>query len=138
MSTFEVKWQEDGSATALARIAARNGSGSATGVDGEGNWLQQADISTITFKVFDLDSDTPGTATESGSVTIVTSVLDTPVTAQTIWTKDTTGYNFLHDLPATYFPSGNRRYQVEYKVTLTGGGVFHGIFTGTAQPVRGS
>ena len=135
---FHVTWKEDGTATALGRITARNGSGSATGVDGEGNWLQQADISTITYKLFDLDGSDPTTATESGSLTISAVVLDTPVTSNAIWTKDTTGYNFLHDISNTYFPAANRRYRMEYTVTLTGGAVFHGVYEGVTRSITGS
>jgi hypothetical protein len=136
--TFHVTWKEDGTATALARITARNGSGDATGVNGEGNWLQAADISTITYKLFDLDGSTPTTATESGSLTVANVVLDTPVTTNVIWTKDTTGYNFIHDLTNTWFPNPNRRYRMEYTVTLTGGAVFHGVYEGATRPITGS
>ena len=136
--TFQVEWTEDSDATVLGRITARNGSGSATGVNGEGNWLQQADVSTITWKVFDVDSATPETAIASGSVTVSTSVLDTPVTTNVIWTKDATGYNFLHDLAATNFPTGGRTYRLEYVATLTGGAVFHGVYSGQAKPVYSS
>ena len=137
-SSFVVQWNEDGSATVLGRITARDGSGAATGVNGEGNWLQQADITSITAKIFDLDSATPDTATATPTVTISTDVLDTPVTTNVIWTVDSTGYNFVHDLASTSFPSGNRQYRVEYEVTLTGGTVFHGSYTGLARAIRGS
>ena len=135
---FYVTWREDGTVTALGRITARNGSGDATGVDGEGNWLQAADISTIGFKLFDLDGDDPTTATQDESLTVASVVLDTPVTSTATWTKDSTGYNFLHDLSNTYFPHPNRRYRAEYTITLTGGAVFHGVFEGTTRPILGS
>jgi hypothetical protein len=138
MSNFDVSWQEDGSATVLARLTGRSGSGSATGIAGEGNWLQQADVSTITCKVFDLNSETPTTAIVEPSVTVSTDVLDTPVTSTTIWTRDTTGYNFLHDLSATAFPTGGHDYRVEYKATLANGTVFHWSFEGEAASVSGS
>jgi len=138
-SEFKVAWNEDGSATVLGRITARNGSGTATGVAGEGKWLQQADVSTITAAIFDLDGATPDTAaTPAPTVTVATDVLDTPVTDDEIWTADTVGYNFLHDLANTEFPEADRRYRVEYTVTLTGGGVFHGAYQGTARPIRSS
>lgn len=135
---FDVIWNEDSSATALGRITARDGSGAATGVDGEGNWLQQADISSITCKVFDLDSTTPDTAIATPTVTVSDAVLDTPVTTNVIWTKDTIGYNFIHDLANTNFPTGNHTYRVEYKVTLTGGTVFHAVYQGIAKAIRSS
>lgn len=135
---FAVNWKEDGDCTVLGRITARNGSGDATGINGEGNWLQQADVSEIERKVFDLDGSTPDTPTATDTLTISSVVLDTPVTTNVIWTLDTTGYNFIDDIGAAKFPVGGRNYRVEYKVTLTGGQVFHGIYEGTAQPLRGS
>lgn len=136
--TFRVSWNEDGDATVLGRITARDGSGSATGKNGEGNWLQQADVSSITRNVFDLDGGTPNTATDSDSLTVATVVLDTPITTNVIWTLDTTGYNFLDDVPAARFPTGGRRYRIEYVVTLAGGAVFHGNYEGQAKPIRSS
>lgn len=136
---FSVVWAEDGSATVLGRLTARNGSGSATGVKGEGNWVQQADVSTITYSVFDLDSSDPDNALVDGSsVTVGDAVLDSPVTTTVLWTRDTTGYNFVHDLPSTTFPTGGHRYLVEYKVTLSGGEVLWGKYTGPAHPNRTS
>ncbi len=135
---FHVDWNEDGDATVLGRLTARNGSGVATSIDGEGNFLQVADIATITCKIFDLDSATPDTEISTPTVTVATEVLDTVVTAQTIWTEDTVGYNFLHDLAGSEFPTGERRYRVEYTVTLTGGAVFHGSYIGPGKPIRSS
>lgn len=135
---FAVHWHEDSSATVLGRITARNGSGAKTGVDGEGKWLQQADISAITCKVFALDGSTPNTPSATPTVTVSSDVLDTPVATDTIWTKDDVGYNFIHDLASTLFATGGHRYRIEYKVTLSGGAVFHGVYEGTAQPIRGS
>ena len=136
--TFQVEWTEDSDATVLGRITARNGTGTATGVAGEGNWLKQADITSITRKVFDLESATPETAIFSSTVTVSTAVLDTPVTTSVLWTKDTTGYNLLDDIAASNFPTGRRTYRVEYVVTLTGGAVFHGAYKGPAKPVSSS
>ena len=135
MSHFTVVWNEDGSPTVLGRITARDGTGAATGVDGEGNFLKQADISTITCAIYDRSGTTPEVAISTPTVTISTSVLDTVITANTIWTMDDTGYNFLHDLADTAFPTGGSLYVVEYVVTLTGGAVFHGVFEGIARGV---
>ena len=135
---FYVRWNEDGSAVCLGRVTARDGTGAYTGVRGEGNWLKQVDISTITCKVFDLDSATPGSPTREPTVTIALAILDAPVMDGEDWDEDDVGYNFQHELLATDFPTGERRYRVEYKFTLTGGAVFHGSYQGTAQPITGS
>ena len=136
--TFQVKWNEDSTATVLGRITARNGSGVATGIAGEGKWLQQADVDSITYKIFDLNSATPDTPIKTATATVSTVVLDTVVTSTEIWTKDAIGYNFLHDLAAGDFPTGDRIFVLEYVVTLTGGAVFHGVYRGPCKPIRSS
>lgn len=135
---YKVDWNEDGDCTVLARVTARNGTGLATGIVGEGNWIKQADLSTITCKVFDLSSATPDTPITTPTVTIASAILDAPVTATTLWEQDDTGYNFLHDLAAANFPTGDHRYLVEYEFTLTGGAKFHLVLDGVAKPVRGT
>lgn len=134
---FKVVWHEDGSATALGRATARNGSGGATGMRGEGSWLKQADVSTITCAVYDKSSSTPETAIATPTVTVSTSVIDSPVTSNEIWTEDTTGYNFLHDLAASNFPTGDHVYRVSYTWTLSGGESFHASYEGRALPKFG-
>lgn len=136
--TFQVIWKEDSTATVLGRITARNGTGTATGVRGEGNWIEQVDVDTITWKMFDLSSDSPDAEISSGELTVSAVVLDIPISANTIWTKDSVGYNFLHDVAASNFPTGNHNYRLEYTVILVGGAKFHGIYEGLAAPLRSS
>lgn len=133
MTDCNVEWREDGSAVAVARLAAWNGSGSATGVSGEGRWLEQADIEAITCAVYDLNSATPSTPTSEPTVTVATAVQDTPVTNGEIWPKDDIGWNFRHVLAATCFPTANHRYRVIYTLTLTGGEETWGSFEGVAK-----
>ena len=135
-TVFEVVWNEDSTPTALGRITARDGTGVATGRKGEGNWLKQADISSITVGVFDLDADS--TIVSAAVVDKTASVLDVPVTTDVLWTRDKIGYNFIHDLSVTYFATGDHTFLVEYKVTLTGGTVFFGRYQGPASSVRTS
>lgn len=140
-SEFQVAWNEDGDATVLGRMAARNGSGTQTGVSGEGRFLKQSDVSTITCKVFDLDSATPDTAIATPAVAVASAVLDSPIASDdsmSVWTVDSYGYNFIHDLAASCFPTGGHAYRVEYEVTLVGGAKFHGAYSGIAKSIRGS
>lgn len=123
-----VRFREDSTATVLARITARNGSGAATGRNGEGKFLQQANVSSISYALYNLSSSTPTTATETGTLMVSSVVLDTVVTSQELWPLDTIGYNFLTDIPATWIATGGDEYQLEYKFTLTGGEVFFLVF----------
>ncbi len=111
---------EDGGATLYGRVTARDGTG--TSVTGEGKCLKQADLSTITFAVYDL-SDSTHTAVATGSLPITDVIFDTlkTVSDDPAWRGDSTGFNFRYDAPATWFPNGNRQYQVEVKFTTTGG-----------------
>jgi hypothetical protein len=141
---ISVTWREDGTATVLGRLVSRSGSGSATGVAGEGNFVQQADLSSITCAVFDLSGGTPDTSIATPTITVSTDVLDTVVTTTVIWTADgtgsaaVTGYNFLVDLAASNFPKGGHVYSVEFTITATGGGVSKAVYEGPARAVRGS
>ena len=129
--TIDVTWNEDGSATILGRVTSRSGSGAATGVDGEGNWVQQSDLSSIPCAVFDVSNANTSIATPS--VTISSVILDTPVTTNVIWTIDSTGYNFIVDLAAASFPIGGHIYAVEYYFTATGGENWPSRYQGEAK-----
>lgn len=131
--TVQCVFNEDGDATLLARVTARNGSGAATGVNGEGNYLQIADVSTITCDVYDRSSSTPDTAINSPTVTVASAILNTVVTANTIWTDTAAGYNFIFDLDSTNFPTGGHNYLVECYFTLAGGAKFPVRFEGVAK-----
>lgn len=134
MKIFAVHWNEDGSATCLARVMARNGSGDT--VTGEGNWLEQADVSSITCKVID-ETNNDTEITPAPTVTVASAIIDTPVTSGAIWTVDATGYNFIFDLAYTYFPTGGTTYLVEFYFTLTGGARFGLGFRGVARGRKG-
>lgn len=133
MTAYRTEWFEDGAATVVARLCDRDATGAATGVDGEGKWVKEADISTITCGVYDLDSATPGTAIATPTVTVATAIEDTPVTNGQIWAVDDTGWNFYHDLDGTNFPTANHKYRVIYTVTMTGGKVWWFDFVGVAR-----
>lgn len=133
----QVIWQEDGTATVLARFAGRQGSGAATGVAGEGKWVRQVDLLSITVRVFD---ETTGEEITDGAQTVAIAdvILDVPVTSTELWTADTVGYNFLHDLAAEYFPDGGHHYRAEYKYTFQNGAIAWGLLSGLAAPVMSS
>lgn len=117
---------EDGTFTVLARVCSLDGTGDEY-ADGEGNVLKAADVSSVTCKVFDLGTDeTTAAGTEvTPAVTVATpaDVLFDPL--RTVgWAEDRVGYNFRHDLGPGYAADPGEYRRVEYKFTLTGGGVF--------------
>lgn len=136
MSTlFTIKgtFNEDGSATCLGRLTARD----ATGVQQPSGrkLLKQADTSTVSVAVFDLQSSTPDTVTYSASLTVSAVIFDT---LQTDWDVDSVGYNFKHTIPTTAFPTGGHVHRAEYKITTTGGTVMWARYEGPAVPVSTS
>ena len=118
---YETRFHEDGSCTVKARVSADDGTGAATGKDGEGNFLKVADFSTITVLIYDITASSPQASPPTFAPSAV--ILDTPVTSAAKWGRDPYGYNFVHTLPITAFPTGGSEYQVEYLFTTTGGAV---------------
>lgn len=119
---------EDGAFSVLARVCSLDGTGNAGAevAPGEGVPLARADVSGVACKVFDLGTDRgnqDGTAlTPDPTVTVSVNVFDALRTVG--WGPDPDGYNFRHDLAGTtYAPTGGHWYRIEYKFTLTAGGV---------------
>lgn len=136
---FELTFQEDGTVVVYGRLTARDGSGSATGVSGEGKWIQQADLSTLTWKAFtSSDGGTTWSEVTSASLTVSDVVINTPVTTNVDWTRDTVGYNFRHTIASTVFTTGGVLGRVEYKATTTGGAVIWGVGQGPVRKVETS
>ncbi len=111
----------------LARMVSLDGSGDEV-KPGEGACLQQADVSAITCKVYDLGTDkdaaTGTEITPAPTLVVATNVYDALRTTGWPVAIDPHGYNFRHDVGVAYVPSPNNWYQIEYKFTLAvGGGV---------------
>ncbi len=130
---------EDGTVSCLARVCSLDGSGEEYG-DGEGPVVQQADVASVTCKVFDLGADESDAAgaevLPAPTVTVSVSVFDTLRTAG--WNEDRVGYNFRHDLGPTYTADPGEFRLVEYKFTTTAGGVFFVKFMPETRPVQTS
>lgn len=133
--TQDVVWLEDGTATTIARLAGPGGTGEATGNPGEGYWVKQADVSSITYASFN-ETTGSSTAVSSGTVTLAGAILDTPVKGLSpLWNRDTFGYNFVHSLPPACFPTGGNVFRVEYKITYASGAIGWGKLRGQAEEV---
>ena len=87
--------------------------------------IQQADISSIAYSVYDLSST--GSPTTTGSLTVSNVVFDTLQT-DSRWNTDTTGYNFRWDVPASIPADGAKNYQIEIAFTPTSGEVYHAVY----------
>lgn len=112
---IEGKVWEDGGAFFMARVTGRDAAN-----------ITQATISSITYKVFDI-KDLPGSEKTSGTLTVSDVVFNTLQTDNR-WSKDSTGYNFRHEMPASTFADGDRFYQVEYLFTPSTGEKFYLVF----------
>lgn len=101
-------------------------------VNTDGSAMLQSSVSSITYAVFDLSVGQPPDSVATGTLTISSVVFDTYQT-DARWTKDTTGYNFGWNAPASSFPKGGRKYQVEIKVTPTSGEIFYLVYKITSK-----
>jgi hypothetical protein len=128
------KFSEDGSATLLGRVTARDGTG--TQMASGRNLLKQADLSSISISIFDLSSDTPTTAVSGPTVLTISSVIFD--TLQTTWDVDSIGFNFKTDIASTVFSTGDHVYRAIVKWTTTGSTVAWGRWTGPAIGVQTS
>ncbi len=126
---------EDGTFSCLARLTAMEASGPRQTGD-LGRVVKQADLTSITAKVFDLGPGglvSPVEITPAPTVVISTAISDTLLTLG--WDADSIGYNFRFDLGPTYCATGGNRYWPEFKCTLTGGSVFWALFDLEAKSV---
>jgi hypothetical protein len=117
---------EDGSYSILSRITSLDGTGDEL-VSGEGNCIKQADLTSITVKIFDLGTDKDNPSGEeivpAATVSISINIFDTLRTSGWDKQKDQYGYNFRHDLSSAYCPDAYHWYQLEYKFTTSTGGI---------------
>jgi hypothetical protein len=131
----EVLWQEDGTATVYGLICARDGSG--TSIRGKGKALQRTDITSITFKAYDVEI--PEVVINSGTLDKNLTIFDTLQTSDddSVWQYEQ-GFNFRHDLAPANFPTGGRKVQIEYTFTTSGGAVGYAKYVGMVDPLYSS
>src|SRR4051812_31859089 len=91
-------------ATGAAMLARIRGS--------DGSYVTQAVTSSITCAVSDMTTGS-AVAVITPSVVVASAIFDTLQT-DSAWSKDSTGYNFKHSLPATAFPTAGHVYLVVY------------------------
>jgi len=93
------------------------------GTDAEN--VEQADISSIAYSVYDLSST--GSSTDTGTLTVASVIFDSLQT-DSRWSTDAVGYNFRWDVPASIVADGAKSYRIEIAFTPASGEVFHAVF----------
>lgn len=116
---------EDSPVTFMRRITGHNG-----------DYIVQADITSIAWKVYDL-ADT-STTVATGTCVVASTVSNSLVTGDSRWTRDDTGYNWIYTMAGTSFPTGKRTYWVEFTFTPASGGAFVVVFKHYAEAIYGS
>jgi len=97
-------------------------------VDSDGDDVQQADVTAVKYSVFEIDPCRPDNLTvvaghDNVSLSVSQVIYDTLQTGG-LWTVDSTGYNFRHEInvsSAEAFPKAGAQYQVRYELTPAAG-----------------
>ncbi len=102
------------------RVMGHDASG--TDVPYQGNAITQADVSSIECDVLD---ETTGSTLSSPTV-ILTEVINDTLQTDDVWSVngapiDSYGYNFLHQIPGSSFPTGGKTYLIAYILNFIDG-----------------
>lgn len=84
--------------------------------------LVQSDIESITYTIKDLDTDEPVDGYDGATLAAADVILDTPVTREedARWEEDDP-YNWLHEVPAAAFVTGDKFYSLRYTIDTVAG-----------------
>lgn len=104
-------------------------------VDFNGSNIQQADLSSIGYKIY--KKNDPGTLIDSGTLTVANVIFDTLQT-DSIWTQDSTGYNFKTTVAGANLADPDVIYRVEFQLTGTGGELAAVVAEITTLPMIGN
>jgi hypothetical protein len=126
-------WEDIG-ATLIARFASIFGTGAASPDTTEGNLILQADVSSISVKVFDIDGTQISTTLAPSAASTIFDTLQTSGT----WGNLSRGGNFRYSVPGDYFPTGGTTNRVEVVVTLTDGHKLPAVWTLAVVELKGS
>ena len=85
----------------------------------DGDRILQADLSAIVWSLFELDGELSVAIVDGATLTIADVIFDTLQT-DSRWTKDSTGYNFKHQIPSANLATGGHTFRAEYKFTAGG------------------
>lgn len=108
---------KNGAAILLARV-----------VGADGQLVVPGDVALITYSVLELDERRPDETTvvegHEAKVLLADEVFFAGLQSDSLWSADTTGYNFRHEIDVSAyeaFPAAGVSYQVRYEVTPTSG-----------------
>lgn len=89
--------------------------------DLDGTPLVQADVSAISVKCYDMGDRSNAVGSETPNVSdVIFNTLQPWPDLPGFTAPDSEGYNVRYETPATFFPQGNRNYQVEMICTVGG------------------
>jgi hypothetical protein len=135
---YQMRFRENSAVAVLARVTSRTGTNGATGKNGEGQFIRQADLASISCAIFQQNGEGQPLVAGATPAVALSAILDTPELSRVDWDVDDYGYNFVHDLPASAFPDGGDaiRYVVEYLFTPNVGDQFYVVAEGPADAVE--
>jgi hypothetical protein len=121
---------EDTQVPLIARVTSISGSGATSPISSEDKLITQADVSSISVKVY----DSSGTLITSATPSAASTVFDTIQTSLS-WQGLTVGGNFRYILPAAASPVGNTTNRVEILITQTDGTILPALWDVHVTPL---
>ncbi len=91
-------------------------------IGNNGQAIVRADIQSIACKVISVTGG--GTTAATPAIVVASVVFNSLQTGDPRWTGDTTGYNFLHVIPASAFATPQADYKIQYVFTPATGEPF--------------
>ena len=132
-NTFNIEVREDTQFTLMARFCAIAGSGAVSPVAKEGNLITQANVSSISVKIYDASGTIIGTELTPTASSTVFDTLGTTATWLNI--EDGLGGNWRYTVAGTYAPTGDVMERAEVLITLTDATVLVGVWSIFVQPL---
>jgi len=91
-----------------------------------GSYWTQSDIGSITLRAFRKRDGEQVNGAGGDTLVVADTIFNTrrltdPDSGATIWTEDSTGFNFLTRIPGSYLPRGGEEYRIEIQIVPTGG-----------------
>lgn len=126
----DIRFVEDSSAVLMARVTKRP-----EAPNSEGDPYITSEVSSLVYSVYDITDPAAPAAVSSHTGQSLSPVSSYWFDTLQGWHVDKIGHNLRFTLVPAAFPTGNKVYAVQVKITFADNTVGHVDWTGTARPI---